>query len=124
MKLVKFLTVGVANTAIGLGVIFAAMALGAHYLVANAIGYSCGVLFSFVVNRSWTFAHDGDWRHSLVRWMAVSGLAYAAQFVVVACGHGTLGLNAHFAQLAGAPVYTMVAFLGARRFAFPGKATS
>ncbi len=122
MRFVRFLVVGVLNSAIGLALIYAAMAIGADYRVANAIGYAGGILISFVVNRGWTFAHDGDWRASLVRWLVVVGVAYAAQFILVVWLHG-LGVDARIAQALGVPVYTLLSFLGARRFAFPDRAT-
>ena len=58
-RLLRFLTVGVANTAIGLSSIFAAMRfLDMSEAAANALGYAIGVTLSFVVNRAWTFG-DG-----------------------------------------------------------------
>ncbi|WP_426168109.1 GtrA family protein [Sandarakinorhabdus sp. DWP1-3-1] len=121
MRFVRFLIVGVLNSAVGLALIYAAMALGADYRVANAIGYAGGILISFVVNRGWTFAHDGDWRASFARWLVVVGVAYAAQFAAVVWLHG-LGVDARIAQALGVPIYTVLAFLGARRFAFPDRA--
>jgi putative flippase GtrA len=123
VRFARFLAVGVLNSAVGLALIYAAMALGADYRVANAIGYAGGILISFVVNRGWTFAHDGDWRASFVRWLAVVGVAYAAQFAVVIGLTEGLGVDARIAQALGVPVYTLLSFLGARRFAFPTRAT-
>ncbi len=121
MQLVRFLAVGVLNSAIGLALIYVAMALGADYRVANAIGYAGGILVSFVVNRGWTFDHKGDWRASLLRWLVVVGIAYLAQFVMVVWLHDIVGLDARIAQAAGVPFYTLLSFLGARYFAFPDK---
>ena len=122
MRFVRFLVVGLLNSAVGLALIYLAMALGAEYRAANAIGYAGGILVSFVGNRSWTFAHDGNWRASLLRWLVVVGIAYAAQFAVVVALHDRFGIGAHVAQALAVPVYTILAFLGARYFVFPIRA--
>lgn len=124
MRLARFLAVGVLNSAVGLALIYLAMAAGADYRAANAIGYAGGILVSFVFNRGWTFDHKGDWRASLLRWLAVVAVAYAAQFIIVVGLHDSLGIDARIAQALGVPVYTGLAFLGARWFAFPAKAPS
>ena len=124
MRLARFLLVGMLNSAVGLALIYLAMAAGADYRAANAIGYAGGILVSFVVNRVWTFDHKGDWRTSFVRWLAVVAVAYAAQLLVVIGLHDSLGVDARIAQALGMPVYMVLAFLGARWFAFPDQATS
>jgi len=120
--LLRFLTVGVLNTALGLGFIYTAMALGAGLIAANAIGYALGILVSFVANRRWTFAHRGDWRPALARWLVVTAIAYSAQLaVVIALGRG-LGSDPRLAQIAGIPVYLALTFVGGRSFAFAAPA--
>ncbi len=56
MRAVKFGLVGVANTALDLG-IFSALTFGANFppSLANVVSYSSGIALSFWINRSWTF---------------------------------------------------------------------
>lgn len=58
MAFIRFCSVGVLNTLIGLAIIFGLMRFGGvQYVLANAIGYAIGMMLSFALNRSWTFAH-------------------------------------------------------------------
>jgi len=118
-RLLRFLTVGVANTAIGLTVIFAAMRfLGLNEAGANALGYAIGVTFSFAVNRAWTFGDCGAVSRSFPRWLVVTACAYLGNLLVVLMAHRLIGLDPYVSQLFGVPVYTAIGFIGARHFAF------
>lgn len=121
MQIVRFLAVGVLNSGLGLVVIFAAMAAGMEYRAANAIGYATGIAFSFVANRRWTFADDGDWLPSFLKWLAVVSVAYVTQLGAVVGLHQGLGVQPYVSQLLGLPIYTLISFLGARGFVFAGK---
>jgi len=117
MQLVRFLIVGALNSAIGLAIIWFAMAAGVTNAAANAIGYAVGVIVSFALNRRFTFAHRGDWRPALLRWLAVFAVAWPANLIVMLLAVRA-GVEPHLAQLAGVATYTVLSYLGARRFAF------
>lgn len=117
-KLLRFLMVGVANTMLGLGVIWFSMyVLGLGIVSANAIGYGCGIVLSFFLNRNWTFNHSGSQMPALLRFLAVTAVAYGTNLVVVV-NVRHLGINGYMSQLSGAPFYTAVGYLGSRLFAF------
>ncbi len=123
-RLLQFLTVGVANTAIGLSSIFVAMRfLDMSEAAANALGYAIGVTLSFVINRAWTFCDGAAATKSFPRWLVVASCAYLSNLVVVLAAYRILGLDAYLSQLFGVPVYTGVGFLGARHYAFRDPAT-
>ena len=118
-QLIRFLTVGVANTVFGLALIWGAMRIfGLGEAAANALGYGCGIILSFTLNRAWTFVDAGRLSRSFPRWLAVTAVAYLANLgaVLVACR--VVGVDAYLAQLAGIPVYTAIGFLGARYVVF------
>lgn len=118
-SLLKYLTVGVINTTLGLSVIYLAMAvLGMGVAAANALGYGLGFGLAFVLNRSWTFADTGAWKASLMRWLAVAGLAFACNLGVAVTAHERAGVDPYLAQLLGVATYTVLTYLGARHFAF------
>lgn len=118
MQLARFLTVGLLNTAVGLGLTWLLMALGSNTIAANAAGFAVGMTVSFTLNRKWTFAHRGDWRASLPRWLAVAAVAYVANLAVMLATSRGLGINPYYAQLLGTGTYTIVSYLGSKRFAF------
>ena len=122
-ELLRFVTVGSLNTLIGLSCIYVAMGvLGLGFVASNALGYTVGIMISFALNRSWTFGHDGSWRHSLPKWLVVVGVAYACNLLVATTVRDRLGVDPYWAQLCGVVVYTAVSFAGARWFAFASPA--
>jgi putative flippase GtrA len=116
-QLLRFLVVGVLNTAVGLACIYAAMQVF-NYRLANALGYTVGCGIGFLLNRSWTFRHEGAWWGSLARWLGVVAAAYSLNLLTVVALHEGLGVNAYVAQLGGVFVYTASSFLGGRHFVF------
>lgn len=57
--LARFLVVGVANTVIDMGVLVLLTRQGMGLFGANLISTTCGLVFSFLVNRKFTFHADG-----------------------------------------------------------------
>jgi putative flippase GtrA len=76
-RLVRFGLVGLANTAIDVGIYLGLRSTGMPLVPANAISTTAGLLFSFVANRSFTF---GD--------RAGSGRARVAALFLVTTGLG------------------------------------
>jgi putative flippase GtrA len=127
-SLIRYLLVGVANTLVGLGVIYFSMyELGLGNVTSNALGYGVGIVVSFGLNRQWTFRHTGSALPAMARFLVVTAVAYVANLGAVLVLSEGLGLNRYLAQLGGAPPYTLVGYLGSRYFAFragrPGLAT-
>ena len=74
VKAAKFAVVGVANTLIDYGV-FALLAqvLSVNVYLSQVIGYSCGILNSYIFNRSWTFqSESGFFSPTLVRFLVLN----------------------------------------------------
>jgi putative flippase GtrA len=118
----RFLSVGVVNALLGLLVIYAAKwFFGAGDIAANLLGYGIGMTVSFVLNSRWTFQFNGAWQPAFAKFIAVSGLAYAANLLtVLAAIHGA-AINSYVAQALGIPVYTLTVFLASKFFVFrPG----
>lgn len=115
----RFLAVGVVNTVVGLLSIYALKALaGLGDAAANAGGYAVGLACSFVLNRRWTFAHDGPVLPAVLRFAVVFGVAYAANLALVLAAIRFAGIDAYVAQALGIPPYTLLFYLGSRHFAF------
>lgn len=63
----RFIIVGSMNTVIDFGVLFMLTFLGIDKIVANYISTSCGLVFSFFANRSFTFENsNGDIKKQLL----------------------------------------------------------
>jgi putative flippase GtrA len=115
----RFLLVGVANTAIGLSVIYGCMYfLGLGDVLANVAGYACGLAASFVLNSRWTFRYDGRMPRAAARFAATFLLAYGANLAVVLAAIRDVGIDAYVAQAVGVCVYTVVFFSLCRVFVF------
>ena len=113
---VIYALVGVANTAIGLVVIFVGLAVfDLPGLIANAIGYAVGFAVSFVLNGKVTFRQERLSAAMLVRFLGICALAYAANAI---CVVGLAGQNKYLAQAAGVALYTVFSFFLCRRFVF------
>jgi putative flippase GtrA len=125
MELVRFGLVGVLNTLFGLFMILALMYLaGVDYLLANAVGYSCGITLSYFINRSWTFRHKGSMFQSAILWGKVTAVAYAANLGVVVVVHEYFGTEGFASQLFGVVAYSSLSYLGGKFYAFHQQAQS
>ena len=54
-QVVRFIIVGLANTAIDFGLLFTGKSLGLPIVIANVISTGAAFIFSFVANRKYTF---------------------------------------------------------------------
>jgi len=113
----RFGLVGVANTFVGLACIYLARALGLGEVSANATGYALGLALSFVLNRSWTFAHRGPWLPHALRFALVVLLAWLANLAAL-LGLLRAGVAAAASQAGAVLPYTLVSYLGCRWWVF------
>jgi putative flippase GtrA len=108
----KFGAVGIANTLLSLAVIYACKQLRLGDVSANFIGYACGLVLSFNLNKKWTFRIEGKTRAShIVRFACAFAVSYSANLATVLTLINNFGLNSYLAQLAGMPVYTATFYL-------------
>ncbi|HVE90489.1 MAG TPA: GtrA family protein [Burkholderiaceae bacterium] len=120
----KFLAVGVANTIVGLGVIYAMkLFASADDVSANVVGYAVGLAFSFALNRRWTFAAHGDVLGSLLRFLAIFALAYPANLAAVLM-FIKIGVDPYWSQALGVVPYTVIFYVGSRWYAFRSSKSS
>lgn len=120
-QFVKFAVVGMVNTLVGLSVIFAAKGLlGWGDLAANILGYGVGLSVSFVLNRNWTFRHGGTINfHMVGRFILVFLTAYAVNLLALFGLRDWAGVDSYVAQAASVVSYSVLFYLGSRRFVFP-----
>lgn len=117
-RLARFVLVGALNTMLGLLVIFGCKALlGITDVAANFIGYALLIGLSFALNRRWTFEDGGHQGKSLMRFLLVLAVAYAANLATALAAIG-LGVDNYLAHVLGIGPYTVIGYLGSRLFVF------
>lgn len=115
----RYGAVGLANTAISLITIYAAIFFfSTGPAVANAIGYAIGLAVSFALNRLWTFGDSRSFGKLLPRYLLVAAISYLVNLSVVLVATHRLGVGPYLVQIFGMGVYTVTMFLGCRWFVF------
>ena len=116
-RALRFATVGLTCTVLGLSVIWMAWRWWAWTdVAANALGYTFGFIASFALNRGWTFADRPG--SGLARFALVCALAYALNLAVLAVARTTMGQDSFWPQLFAVGAYSVAAFLGSHFYAF------
>ena len=122
-SVIRFVLVGISNTAVGLGVIyFALRVLEWNDTASNAVGYAVGFAWSFLWNRSWTFRQSGAALGSLVRYVGVCVVGYLVNLAVMIVLLRRMGAGHYLPQVVAMCAYTAVTYIGSRFFAFPRSA--
>lgn len=110
IQVIKYALVGLANTGITASVIFACMHFRIDVYSANAAGYLCGIIFSFLANTLFTFNSNVSTRRfakfilsCLICW-CVNAIAIKSFLVIYPD-------KLYVAQLVGMLVYTLTGFL-------------
>lgn len=131
--LVRFLLVGVVNTLVGSGVMFALWNLaGLHtwgdlgYWLSAAANYLAGSVVSYVLNKRFTFRSQERGAGVVFRfavnivvcWLLAYGLARPAVNRLLADLRMSEQLRGNLAMLAGAGLFTALNYFGQRFFAF------
>jgi putative flippase GtrA len=115
----KFAATGMANTLVGVATLLVARdVLGMSDYVANAIGYAVGLVVSFLLNRSFTFADRNSMAVTAPRFLLAFAASYAMNLLVLAAGLDLLGLHPNLAQAAAIVTYSVTFFLLCRSFVF------
>ena len=118
----RYLIVGAANTLVGLLVIYFGMyVVKLSNIAANALGYGAGMILGFVLNKHWTFNHQGPVVPAIAKFMTVVAIAYAANLITVLLSADYMQLNSYLAQALGIIPYTLIGYTGSRFFAFRGR---
>ena len=119
LKAAKFAIVGVANTLIDYGV-FALLAqvLGANVYLSQVVSYSCGILNSYIWNRSWTFKTESRFfSPTLVRFLVLN-LCMLGLSTVLLAGFLKLGLSKLVAKACTVVVTMVIGFAVNRLWVF------
>jgi putative flippase GtrA len=121
----KFLTVGIVNTAVGLLIIYVCkFVFNMDDVPANAFGYGIGIALSFSLNKDWTFGYKGPTAQAIFRFAVIFAFAYGLNIGTVLTLVELCDTNSYLAQAFGIVPYTVVIYGGSRMYAFADTAAS
>lgn len=84
IKFIKYCMVGVLNTLVCLGVIYMCKSiLGINPYVCNILGYTAGVINSFLCNKSFVFHSKGSISREAMKFLVGFAVCYLLQLGVV-----------------------------------------
>ncbi len=118
-QFVRFLLVGIFNTVFGFAVIFACMYLAKlGPLLSNVIGYGCGLVTSYALNKWFTFRSTARGAAEPLRFLLVFGISYLLNLAALLVLVRHLAVHEGLAQLVAGVVYVSASYLLNRYFVF------
>ena len=127
-KLLKFILVGILNTLVGTAIMFGLYNLaGCSYWVSSAANYIIGSILSYVLNKNFTFQHQGQVGQSLARFAGNIAACYLLAYGIAKPAVRFLletqsqQVQENLAMLAWMILFTGFNYLGQRYFVFGEK---
>ena len=116
----KFCLIGLLNTGIHYVVFLLLLRLaGIHYLVATVIGYCCGVINSYLMNRTWTFRGAATRRHrEFLKFFGVNTVSLGVNVVALEVFVAHLHIPEEFALILAIGLSTVTNFVGNKFWTF------
>lgn len=120
MILFRYLCVGLLNTIVGFGVIFGLMLYGINPEISNVFGYTFGIIFSYVMNKIFTFKSKNRSKTEFIKFILAMALAYILNFITLKIAINS-EVNSYLSQIISGAVYTISGFLFSKLFVFNKK---
>ena len=118
-QIARFVLVGLANTALGFGIILTAMYLGMGDYFANALGYGLSLGIAYALHRRYTFSQSwGADRTEMTRFMATVAVSYCVNLAVLGAAREAGYVSHPLAQLAAMAAYSTSFFVLAKGWVF------
>jgi putative flippase GtrA len=118
-QFIRFILVGVVNSGLGYGVIFACMYLaGVSPELSNVIGYMVGLVFSYLLHRNFTFRSTKMRRTEFIRFSVVFLIAYCANLVTLIVLVRAVGVYAGLSQVIAGLIYIGTSYLLNKYYVF------
>ena len=124
-KFIKFIIVGVINTIVGTAIMFGAYnLLGCSYWVSSAANYILASILSYVLNKKFTFEHEGNVAKSGVRFVINIAACYliaygiAKPFAIWMLSGSSITIQENVAMFVGMCIFTGLNYFGQRFFVF------
>ena len=118
-KLVKFGITGVMNTLVDFVVFLLLTNIGVAIYLAQVVSYSCGMLNSYIVNRSWTFKSKGKFfSRQMIRFIVVNLLLLLLSLAMLWVFTEQVGLIKIVAKLCSTVLIMVIGFIVNRIWVF------
>ena len=111
LQFIKFGVIGVSNTLLGLGVYYALVWPGMHYLLANLIGFTVGTLNSYYWNNKFVFQRSGGHLRTFFKMYAGYAFTFLSGAGLLTLQIEFLGISEYIAPLVNIPITTVINFL-------------
>lgn len=107
---VRYVFVGLANTALTAVVIFSLMQFGVGIYLSNVSGYIAGILFSFIMNVRFTFSTSLS-LIKFIKFLSVCAICYIFNLVAMKFFLTLMPQHVYTAQFIGMFFYTAIGFI-------------
>lgn len=107
---VRYIIVGLANTAITAVVIFGLMHAGVGIYPSNATGYVVGIIFSFVMNAKFTFSTTLS-PLRFIKFVSTCAFCYILNLIAMKVFFIVIPDAIYTAQVVGMIIYTTAGFI-------------
>ena len=122
-KFIKFAITGVINTLVDFAVYSLVRRLTQNEYIAQTAGYFCGIVNSYIINRSWTFRKEkaGFFSSQLVKFLVVNGITFGLSMGATWLFNDFMQLHWIIAKLLVVAITTVVNFTLSNLWAFRKK---
>lgn len=118
-QFIRFILVGIVNSGLGYGIIFACMYLaGLSPELSNVIGYLIGLVVSYLLHRNFTFRSIKARRAEFVCFAVVFLIAYCTNLVTLIVLVRAMGVHAGLSQAIAGVVYIGTSYLLNKYYVF------
>lgn len=115
---IKYLLVGILNTIVGFGAIIIFMFIGILPEIANLLGYFIGIIFSYFLNKHFTFQSQNSHKKDFIRFAASMGAAYLINLAVFILAFRIFLIDKYISQIIASIFYTISGYVLSKYWAF------
>ena len=127
-QFIRFLGVGVINTAVGTGTMFLLYnVFGAGYWISSAFNYIVGSIVSYILNKKFTFKNQDSNKKTIIKFIVgiavCYGIAYgiAKPLVHTLLSGQSQKMADNMAMLVGMGLFVIINYLSQKFFTFNSK---
>ena len=121
-QLIRYGSVGVVSNLLLYLLYLGLTDLGMGHKLTMSLVYVLGVTVTFVINRNWSFGHDGALHHAFARYILAYAIGYLLNLGLLWFGADRLGLPHEIVQAAAVLIVAASLFLMHRYWVFtPGE---
>jgi putative flippase GtrA len=115
----RFLGVGVINTALYFGLVYVfSTVLRFGHLLAVSVAFGLCMTYQFTANKIFSFRSRGDWRSEALRYIGMTAVTYAVTVGIVYVVVEVLGLRFWFGVFAAAGAAALTGYAIARYWVY------